>query len=109
MESSEAYVETRKRFIEDLKILCKSEYEEIFRILKRDNCAFSENYNGIFFDVNTIPEETFEKMVTYMSFCKAQRMKEMDRMKEQEEYKIILGNVDKSVKTEIFNETVTTK
>lgn len=105
MESSEAVSEIRKRFIEDLKILCKSEYEEIFRILKRDNCAFSENYNGIFFDVNTLAEETFQKMVDYMSFCKAQRIQEMDRMKEQEEYKTILGNVDKSVKTELFHET----
>lgn len=99
--------EVKKRFIDDLKILCKSEHEEIFRILKRDGASFSENYNGIFFDVNIIPEETFQKMVNYMEFCKKQRDEELQRIQEQEGFKHILGTTDKAVKAEFHSATKT--
>lgn len=107
MDTSESTAENRKRFIDDLKILCKSEHEEIFRILKRDGASFSENYNGIFFDVNILSDETFQKMTNYMDFCKKQRQEEISRIQEQEEYKHIVGNTDKAVKTEIFTGTKT--
>jgi hypothetical protein len=107
MDASENMVEQKKRFVDDLKILCKSEYEEIFRILKRDGASFSENYNGIFFDVNILSKDTFEKMQGYMEFCKKQRSEEMRRIQEQEEYKHILGSTDKAVKSE-FNSTTKT-
>lgn len=99
--------ESKKRFVDDLKILCKSEYEEIFRILKRDGASFSENYNGIFFDVNILSEDTFQKMRNYMEFCKKQRAEELHRIQEQEEYKNILGSTDKAVKTELQPATKT--
>lgn len=107
MNASENMAEHKKRFIDDLKILCKSEYEEIFRILKRDGVSFSENYNGIFFDVNILSQETFEKMQNYMEFCKKQRSEEIQRIQEQEEYKHILGSIDKSVKSEFSPATKT--
>ena len=99
--------ELKKRFVDDLKILCKSEYEEIFRILKRDGASFSENYNGIFFDVNILSEETFQKMTNYMEFCKKQRLEEVNRIQEQEEYKHIIGSTDKAVKAEFSPSTKT--
>ena len=43
--------EERKVFLEELKRLVISEQEEIFRILKRGACEYSENTNGVFFDV----------------------------------------------------------
>ena len=99
--------ELKKRFVDDLKILCKSEYEEIFRIIKRDGASFSENYNGIFFDVNILSDETFQKMQNYMEFCKKQRAEEQQRIQEQEEYKHIIGSTDKAVKAEFSSTTKT--
>ena len=43
--------EERKTLIGDLKTLAKSEKEHVFRILKNCGEDFSENSNGIFFDV----------------------------------------------------------
>lgn len=62
--------EERKQFLEDLKNLVKSEQETIFYILKSYHCEFSENSNGIFFDVSKITKEAFLKMKEYMNFCK---------------------------------------
>jgi hypothetical protein len=74
--------EHRKQFFENLKILVKSEYEEIFRILKKNNEEFTENSNGIFFDVNTVSETTFEQFQEYMNFCLENRRVEEGRTKQ---------------------------
>jgi len=74
--------EQRKQFFENLKILVKSEYEEIFRILKKNNEEFTENSNGIFFDVNTVSETTFEQFQEYMNFCLENRRVEEGRTKQ---------------------------
>jgi hypothetical protein len=74
--------EKRKVFFEHLKILVKSEYEEVFRILKRHREQFTENSNGIFFDVNTVGEACFAALQEYMNFCLENRRIEEGRAKE---------------------------
>ena len=39
---------SKKQFLEDLKGLEKSSYEEIFRIIKDSEVEYTENSNGIF-------------------------------------------------------------
>jgi hypothetical protein len=72
----------RKQFFENLKILVKSEYEEIFRILKKNHEDFTENSNGIFFDVVAVSETTFEQFQEYMHFCLENRRAEEGRTKQ---------------------------
>jgi len=76
--------ELRKTFLEDLKLLNKSEQEEIFRILKRNNCSFSENSNGIFFDVQRIDSHTFSQLQSFIDFCKKNRRNLEEREQEQQ-------------------------
>jgi hypothetical protein len=71
----------RKLFAEKLTNLVKSEYEEIYRILKRGNESHSENTNGIFFNINEISTDTFEKMKTFMEFCMENRTEQEMRIK----------------------------
>ena len=77
--------EERKRFLEDLKRLVKEEQENIYRILKQCTEDFSENSNGIFFDVSKIKQDTFTKMKVYMEFCSKNR--ENFTLREEEERK----------------------
>ncbi len=70
--------------MEDIKTLQTDEYHEIFRILKRNDVEYSENTNGIFFDLNLVSDEVFEKLSTYMSLCVIQRDNEKKRTKEIE-------------------------
>jgi hypothetical protein len=73
----------RKRFFDDLKTLVKSEQEGIFQILRAGKADFSENSNGIFFDVTKVERGIFRQMKEYMDFCKKNR-DEFNQREEEE-------------------------
>jgi len=70
----------KKQLLDDLKVLSKEEYAELFRIIKRYNVQYSENSNGIFFDLNLCSTEVFTRMVQYLELCKTQRKNEESRV-----------------------------
>ena len=76
--------EQRKQYLEDLKRLSKDEYIEVFRIIKHHNVEYSENSNGIFFDLNTLDSAVFEDLSKFMKLCKTQRTNEAARANEME-------------------------
>ena len=61
--------EKRRTIFETLKILVKAEYEEVFRILKRNKEDWTENSNGIFFDMAAIKDQSLGQLSEYMTFC----------------------------------------
>ena len=63
----------RKKFLDDIKLLSKAEMEELYRILKKSKAEFSENSNGVFFDVSKLPAEIFTALQQFMIFCKKNR------------------------------------
>ena len=63
--------EIRKLFCKEMETLSRSELEEIYRILRRENGKFSENSNGIFFDVCSLPASVFEALCKFVEFCKS--------------------------------------
>ena len=73
--------EKRRIFLNTIKALSKVEQEEIYRIIKDSSAEYSENSNGIFFDVCKLPAHTFERMNQYVEFCK----KEQETAKERDE------------------------
>ena len=75
--------ESRKQLLEEIKMLTKIEQEGIFRILKISNSSFSENSNGIFFDVSKLNSDTYEQMRKFLDFCKQNRQSFEDREKEE--------------------------
>jgi hypothetical protein len=80
--------EKRKQVLNDIKNqgLTKEEYEELFRIVKRNNIEYSENSNGIFFDLNAVPDTVIEKIIGFLQFCKEQRKSEEVRTHDLEFY-----------------------
>ena len=74
--------EQRRTLHENLKQLVKSEYEQIFRILKKYNEPYTENSNGIFFDVTNIQSETYIDIRKFLDFCIENRSKEQERISE---------------------------
>jgi hypothetical protein len=83
----------RKKFLDDIKLLSKAEMEELYRILKKSKAEFSENSNGVFFDLCKLPAEIFEEMLKFMQF--AQKTRDDFNAREEEEYKaqeaLVLG------------------
>lgn len=82
MSLTERAYEERKFFLEQLSILSRSELEEIFRIIRRSNDIFSENTNGIFFDVCALKQDTFQKLQEFMSYCLKNRSEQDNRTQE---------------------------
>jgi hypothetical protein len=76
--------EDRKSFLERLPGLVKDEFEEIFRIVKQSGIPWSENSNGIFFDVNALPADVFEKLKGFMDFCMQNRAEQEERIRMME-------------------------
>ena len=72
--------ELKKQMLEEFKLLSKEEYKEIFRIIKHNNIQYSENSNGIFFDLSLCPTDVFQKLLEYMELCKTQRKNEESRV-----------------------------
>jgi hypothetical protein len=91
--TNEEYDE-RKCFLEDLKKLVKDEQENIYRILKQSNEEFSENSNGIFFDVTKLKVSTFLQMRSYMEFCTKNRENFCIREEEERKAQELLSGHD---------------
>ena len=68
-----AEYERRKIFLESLKKLHTSEYIDIVRILKQEKVEYSENTNGIFFDIAKLPQATFDTLDKFMIFVNMNR------------------------------------
>jgi len=76
--------EQRKRLYDEIKKFNRTEQEELFRILKRENEEVSENRNGIFFDLVSIKETTLNKIKEWIQFCKKNTTDFEEREKELE-------------------------
>jgi hypothetical protein len=80
--------EQRKEFSKEINTLSRPELEELYRILKREGGAYSENSNGIFFDLATISESTFVQINEYLNFCLKTRQEDALRLNELETIRI---------------------
>lgn len=63
--------EQRKEFCKEINLLSRPEQEEVYRILKREGGEYSENSNGIFFDVEVLPASVFNALWKFLQFCKS--------------------------------------
>jgi hypothetical protein len=89
---SQSEYDERKSFLDDLKLLTKDEYGEMYRILKKNNVSLSENSNGVFFDMLTLSDTTFNDIKIFMELCKSQRKDESARVKTMDNLRVETKN-----------------
>jgi hypothetical protein len=78
------YYDERKKVFEHIKVLDKPEQEEVFRIIRKTKENYTENSNGIFFDLSTVSDESFQQIKEYLDFCLKTRQEDTERLKELE-------------------------
>ena len=78
----------RKQLFDNIKILVKPEQEEIFRIIRKMKENYTENANGIFFDISLLSDETLHQIHEYIEFCLKTRHEHELRLKELETFQI---------------------
>lgn len=76
--------EERRRFLDDLKTLSTTEHKKLFQILLKGGGEFTENSNGIFFDLCKISPEIFQEFTEYLKFCKAVRNEQIERERNEQ-------------------------
>jgi hypothetical protein len=73
--------ERRRVFHESLKGLTKAEYVEILRLLNKHEEPYSENLNGVFFNVCNVSQVTFDALELFLEFTHSNRKDLADREK----------------------------
>lgn len=74
--------ERRKCLFENIKSLVRPEQEHILKLLKKYKESYTENSNGIFFDLINICDYTFIAIEEYLQFCLKNRQEEQERLNE---------------------------
>ena len=78
----------RNYIFENIKSLVASEYEEVFRIIRKNKESYSENSNGVFFDLSSVGYNTLHKIKEYIDFCLKTRQEHELRLKDLESIRI---------------------
>ncbi len=86
-----AEYDERKKLLDEIRTLSKSELEEIYRILKTSKAEFSENSNGVFFDLCKLPADVFEEIKKFIEFCNKTRDEFASREEEERKAQEALG------------------
>lgn len=71
--------ERRRIWLDDIGKFTKSEHIEIIRILNKHTEEYSENNNGIFFNVAGVKQETFDALQLFLDFTKRNHQDLADR------------------------------
>jgi hypothetical protein len=74
----ETYTSKQKRHIlERINMLTSTEHEEILRIVKKHMVSFSQNKNGVFFNLSILPTHIIQEIDNFVTYCIANK-KELD-------------------------------
>jgi len=80
--------EERRIIFDNIKVLVKSEQEELFRIIRKSKESYTENSNGIFFDLSALSDTTFSQIKEYLDFCLKMRQEDENRLLKLETIRI---------------------
>lgn len=69
----------KKKFLEDIKGLDKGIFEDMFRVIKANEIEYSENSNGIFFDLVPLEMSIFNQLQDCISRSQQQKLLEKER------------------------------
>lgn len=79
--------EERRRILDEIRLLIKTEQEEVYRIVKNSHAEFSKNSNGVFFDICKLPAEPFTAIQKFIEFARKNRESFSIREEEQRKAK----------------------
>lgn len=91
--TDEEYLD-RKKYLDEMKNLVKSEQAQIFRILKKHKVEYTENSSGILFDLSKVSQEAYVEMKSFLAFCLDNRKNFEMRDREMETSRLNLGELE---------------
>ena len=67
-------VEKLKLLKKEIESLQENEHLEILKIINKSSIKYSENKNGIFVNMNRLPDSIIEEIQNFLNFCKSNKM-----------------------------------
>lgn len=58
-----------RKLVATIQQLEKTEVEELFKMLHANGCRYTANNHGVFMNLSWMPDETLQKIETYVAFC----------------------------------------
>lgn len=89
MSSVTVTYDRRKKLAEELKVLSKDQYEEVYRIIKRAGAPYSENSNGVFFDLNVVADDIVLQLADFIQLVRLQEAEEKRRLEDLAYYRTV--------------------
>lgn len=68
-----------KSLKEKIESLEKTEHQEILKIIKRYECKFTENNNGVFINMNKLSEDVIKEIESFLVFSDENNKMLVDR------------------------------
>lgn len=68
-----------KSLKEKIEALEKTEHQEILKIIKRYECKFTENNNGVFINMNKLSEDVIKEIESFLVFSDENNKMLVDR------------------------------
>jgi len=93
-------IQKRKRLISLTKNLNNVELNEIYNILKINDCSYTENKNGIFINLANIDDKVLDDIYNFINFSKT---KNEELIKKEEIIEMHRENINKYNNDNIFN------
>lgn len=62
-------IHDKRRLMEQINSLGPTEHTEIYKILACSNTPYTENANGVFFNLTTLPAEVFTDIQSFVQYC----------------------------------------
>lgn len=59
----------KKQLRDKINKLSQTEHEEIFKILKKNDISFTQNKNGVFFDISLLSDKIAIEVEEFVDFC----------------------------------------
>jgi hypothetical protein len=84
METPSFTNKSRKIIFDRINSLSSTEHEEIFKIIRQHNVVYSQNKNGIFFNLSNLTDDVVKNIDEFVSYC-------MSNKKDLDEYDKILN------------------
>lgn len=101
----------KKQLMEKINMLGCTEHNEIYQIIQSDEIKYSENNNGVFFNLTTIPDTTFEKIEKFVDYCHENKVEldEYDKKLSECKFRNSINTFSSNIMQSSINEPIDKK
>jgi len=98
-------IKKKQELVKKIRSMSKSELIEIFKIIKENTDKYTENNNGIFINLTSINDNTFQKLLDFVNFSSLNlsNLNEIQEKREKDMEMILYSEIENNTKENELN------